>query len=190
VYSKHLTILPSNPFSKNQLPIIPLAVLRAFHNISLPHNSPAHSDMPPPHPKYFQMPESPAPLAARPKPPRPHPKPLLRLEFRDLSEEGAKSFLSLLDCANVLQEAVDGVLALLYTHGSEIPPTRSVTLILRSMGGVAYTTGRDIDSDHKEIHFSTDYIAKCPAERRKQEMLGVLRHEMVHCWYVQLGICT
>jgi hypothetical protein len=77
----------------------------------------------------------------KPTPPQPHPKPLLRLEFRDLSEEGAKAFLSLLDCATVLEEAVDGVLSLLYTSDSVIPPTRSITLILRSMGGVAYTTG-------------------------------------------------
>jgi hypothetical protein len=83
----------------------------------------------------------PATASQRPTPPKPSPKPLLRLELRDLSEEGAQSFLSLLDCATVLQEAVEGVLSLLYTSDSVIPPTRSVTLILRSMGGVAYTTG-------------------------------------------------
>jgi hypothetical protein len=93
--------------------------------------------------KYFQIPDpmAPTPVSHRPTPPKPRPKPLLRLEVRDLSEEGARSFLSLLDCANVLQEAVDGVLSLLYTSDSQIPPTRSVTLVLRSMGGVAYTTG-------------------------------------------------
>jgi len=58
------------------------------------------------------------------------------------------------------------------------------------MGGVAYTTGKDIDDDHKEIHLSTDYIAKIPKERRKKEMLGVLRHEMVHCWqWAARGTC-
>jgi hypothetical protein len=50
--------------------------------------------------------------------------------------------------------------------------------------------GKDIDDDHKEIHFSTDYIASIPAERRKQEMLGVVRHEMVHCWqWAANGTC-
>jgi hypothetical protein len=95
--------------------------------------------------KYFQIPDpmAPTPAARRPTPPKPHPKPLLRLEVRDLSEEGAGSFLSLLDCAHVLQEAVDGVLSLLYTSDSKIPPTRSVTLVLRSMEGVAYTTGTE-----------------------------------------------
>ena len=113
---------------------------------------------------------------------KPKRKPLLRLEIRDLSEEGARAFLSGLNCGTVLEEAVDGVLDLLYSPKSQIPPTRSVTLILRSMPGVAFTTGKDLDDDHKEIHFSTDYIARIPKDDRKAEMLGVLRHEMVHCW--------
>jgi len=50
------------------------------------------------------------------------------------------------------------------------------------MAGVAYTTGLDIDSDHKEIHFSTDYINSVPDGRKKEEMQGVIVHEMVHCW--------
>jgi hypothetical protein len=98
--------------------------------------------MPPPR-RYFQIPMAPttASQSQRPTPPKPHPKPLLRLEFRNLDEEGARAFLSLLDCATVLEEAVNGVLSLLYRSESKIPPTRSITLILRSMGGVAYTTG-------------------------------------------------
>ncbi|KAF2402016.1 BSP-domain-containing protein [Trichodelitschia bisporula] len=128
-------------------------------------------------------------VTVRPKP-NPTPTPLLRLEVRDLSADGARSFLSLLNCDSVLQEAVDSVLSLLYTSKSKIPPTRSVTLVLRSMEGVAYTTGKEIDGDHKEIHFSTDYIAGCSEERRAEEMLGVLRHEMVHCWqWAANGTC-
>jgi hypothetical protein len=50
------------------------------------------------------------------------------------------------------------------------------------MDGVAYTTGLDIDSDHKEIHFNTSYILQVPESRVKEEMLGVIVHEMVHCW--------
>src|SRR5205814_7754400 len=65
---------------------------------------------------------------------------------------------------------------------SALPSTRSVTLILRSMPGVAYTTGIDLDDDHKEIHFSTDYIARVSKDRKEAEILGVLRHEMVHCF--------
>jgi hypothetical protein len=49
------------------------------------------------------------------------------------------------------------------------------------MDGVAYTTGSDLDSDHKEIHFSLDYIHKAISQERKtQEIMGVLTHEMVH----------
>jgi hypothetical protein len=118
----------------------------------------------------------------KPTPPSPKRKPLLRLEFRDLSEEGAKLFLTHLDCANVLEEAVSTVISTLYTSASHIPPTRSICMILRSMPGVAYTTGLDIDDDHKEIHFSTEYIKGIPKERLKEEMLGVITHEMVHCW--------
>jgi len=50
------------------------------------------------------------------------------------------------------------------------------------MDGVAYTTGSDLDDDHKEIHFSLDYINKTPRARQQQEIQGVLVHEMVHCW--------
>ena len=77
---------------------------------------------------------------------------------------------------------MNGTLEILYSRHSTIPPTRSVTLIIESMPGVAYTTGKDIDNDHKEIHFSTNYIEAIPEERLKQEILGVIRHEMVHCW--------
>lgn len=50
------------------------------------------------------------------------------------------------------------------------------------MGGVAYTIGTDLDDDHKEIHFSLDYIAQISSSLQKSEIMGVLVHEMVHCW--------
>ncbi|EUC46297.1 hypothetical protein COCMIDRAFT_76552, partial [Bipolaris oryzae ATCC 44560] len=110
--------------------------------------------------------------------------PLLRLELRDLSSAGTHTFLRLLHASDALSTAVTTVLTHLYTSlpPSSIPPTRSVTLVLRDMDGVAYTTGLDLDSDHKEIHFNTSYIARIDAGRVKEEMLGVLVHEMVHCW--------
>ena len=46
------------------------------------------------------------------------------------------------------------------------------------MAGVAHTLGSDI---YKEIHFSLDYIHKTPP-RAKDEIHGVLVHEMVHCF--------
>jgi len=38
------------------------------------------------------------------------------------------------------------------------------------MEGVAYTTGSELDPDHKEIHFSLDYIAKISEERATNEI--------------------
>ena len=53
------------------------------------------------------------------------------------------------------------------------------------MDGVAYTTGIELDDDHKEIHFSLDYIKGIPSRDPggvTHEIQGVLVHEMVHCW--------
>ncbi|KAJ4355247.1 hypothetical protein N0V95_003077 [Ascochyta clinopodiicola] len=115
---------------------------------------------------------------------KPQRKPLLRLELRDLSSDGSRAFLRLVHASSALESAVNTVLRLLYTNieKSCIPPTRSITLVIRDMDGVAYTTGLDIDDDHKEIHLSTKYIEHVPESRQKEEINGVLVHEMVHCW--------
>lgn len=126
---------------------------------------------------------------------RPHPKPgiptpKLRFECRDLNHPGALVFFDTTNPVTVLSDAVTVVLQTLYTPfegNAAIPPTRSITLVLRSMPGVAYTTGIDIDDDHKEIHFSLDYIAGIKStpdrpQRQREEIEGVIVHEMVHCW--------
>ncbi|KAF9693166.1 hypothetical protein EKO04_008645 [Ascochyta lentis] len=115
---------------------------------------------------------------------KPYRKPLLRLELRDLSSDGSRAFLRLVHASSALESAVNTVLRLLYTdiEKSCIPPTRSITLVIRDMDGVAYTTGLDIDDDHKEIHLSTKYIEHVSESRQKEEINGVLVHEMVHCW--------
>ncbi|KAF1952300.1 BSP-domain-containing protein [Byssothecium circinans] len=117
-------------------------------------------------------------------PVKPQRTPLLRLELRDLSSPGSRAFLRLLHASTALEDAVATVLRHLYTGLNThcIPPTRSITLVLRAMDGVAYTTGLDLDADHKEIHLSTRYIASVPSTRQKEEILGVIVHEMVHCW--------
>jgi hypothetical protein len=53
-----------------------------------------------------------------------------------------------------------------------------ITLVLRAMDGVAYTFGSD---NKKEIHFSLDHI-KNSENRAKDEIDGVLTHEVVHCF--------
>ena len=40
-----------------------------------------------------------------------------------------------------------------------------------------------LDNDHKEIHFSLNYINSIhPAARLTDEITGVLTHELVHCY--------
>lgn len=120
----------------------------------------------------------------------PHLKPLTRLQVNDLGHPGAQTFLRTLHATGALDTALSAVLSLLYNpHAAphQIPGTRSVTLILRPMDGVAYTTGLDLDDDHKEIHFNLSYIAKIPESRVKEEIMGVVVHEMVHCWQWSAG---
>jgi basic secretory peptidase family protein len=120
--------------------------------------------------------------------------PKIRLEVRDLCHAGSKAFLSSVVPSVAMEFAVKSVLSLLYPNlkcpTTIIPGTRSVTLILRSMGGVAYTTGLELDDDHKEIHFSIEYISGIDNSRRSDEILGVLVHETVHCYqYNGSGTC-
>lgn len=66
---------------------------------------------------------------------------------------------------------------------------RAVTLIIRSMDGVAYTTSTDLDSSHKEIHLNIGYIENIKNSNASKpdgnalfvyELRGVVTHEMVH----------
>ncbi|RFU35647.1 hypothetical protein B7463_g639, partial [Scytalidium lignicola] len=128
------------------------------------------------------------------KPKDTFPVPKLRLEIRDLSHDGTTAFLTAVIANKALVQAVQSVLTLLYESPQNptttVPPTRSVTLILRSMPGVAYTTGSELDGDHKEIHFSLEYINDIASERTSAEIMGVLTHEMVHCYqYNAYGTC-
>ncbi|KAI9816319.1 MAG: hypothetical protein M1826_001854 [Phylliscum demangeonii] len=107
--------------------------------------------------------------------------PKLLLEIRDLRDRGAQAFLRAMDGGMVAEQYLLVVLGLLYREGGPMPATRSVTLVVRSMPGVAYTTGKELDGDHKEIHFSTEYMAGLGRERAGAEMTGVLAHELVHC---------
>ncbi|KAI2617018.1 BSP-domain-containing protein [Hypomontagnella submonticulosa] len=126
--------------------------------------------------------------------------PRLRLHVQDIGHPGASIFLSSVSAATILQHGVQAIHKHLYTgplspspdpystsssHLTRLqpPPTRSVTLVLRSMDGVAYTTGTDLDNDHKEIHFALPYIGRIsPPSRYLAEITGVVVHELVHCY--------
>jgi hypothetical protein len=56
------------------------------------------------------------------------------------------------------------------------------------MPGVAHTKGGATNTE-KEIHFSLEYIVHCK-NRATAEILGVLVHEVVHCYqYDAKGSC-
>lgn len=117
---------------------------------------------------------------------RPHrfDTPKLRLHLNELSHEGASIFLSSFHGNEDFEMQVQNVLNLLYTPDCKRPGTRSVTLVLRELDGVAYTTGTDLDNDHKEIHFNLNYIVRASKTKPsvRDETLGVVCHELVHCF--------
>ena len=129
-------------------------------------------------------------IPTRPHPKPSHPTPKLHFAIHDVSHPGVQIFFDNANPTTIISSAISSVLSILYPtanekHACPPPPVRSIKLILKPMDGVAYTTSNELDDEHKEIHFSLDYISKIsPAspERRKDEILGVLVHEMVHVW--------
>ena len=113
-------------------------------------------------------------------------KPVLRLHFNDICHPASSSFTTLIDCGRLIPNAIKHILAHLYTpYGlGHIPQVRVITIVLRQMGGVAYTTGCDYDEMHKEMHVSLEYLAsKCDQPLLfRDETIGVITHEMVHCF--------
>lgn len=115
--------------------------------------------------------------------------PKLRLHLDDLGHDGSSIFLSNIKGNEDLDTQVQNVLNLLYTKECKRPGTRSITMVLRPMDGVAYTTGTDLDPDHKEIHFNLKYINHIKSGHR-DEILGVICHELVHCFqWAASGTC-
>ncbi len=61
-----------------------------------------------------------------------------------------------------------------------------ILLVLKPMDGVAVTFGSET---MKEVHFSLDHI-KRSKNRARDEIMGVLVHEIVHCYqYDAKGTC-
>ncbi|RAH78254.1 BSP-domain-containing protein [Aspergillus japonicus CBS 114.51] len=133
------------------------------------------------------------------------------LQIHDLRHPSTTTFLTLIpNLASTLETALTTIIQTLYTcpppqspppsastnppkttpitFTPTLPPTRSITTFLRPIPGVAYTTGTDLDADHKEIHLSLAYIASCTeryadsSSSLRAEIVGVLTHELVHCY--------
>ncbi|KAG7099768.1 hypothetical protein E1B28_001580 [Marasmius oreades] len=127
-----------------------------------------------------------------PPPPRPRnpttnwPEPQLNFRVEDLEDPGAKIFFEHINPITALKEAMASTFKWLYAEPEKAPnDVDSILLVLRAMDGTAYTTG----SWAKEIHISLNHI-KNSEKRAKDEILGVLTHEMVHCWqYNAKGTC-
>ncbi|KAG2366233.1 plant basic secretory protein [Suillus spraguei] len=97
---------------------------------------------------------------------------MLRVED---SRPGASIFFDCVKPKEVFKLAVEASYTWLYTP--LMAPTH-ITLVLRSFHGVAYTFGTH---ETKEINFSLDWIKSLEA-CSQDEILGVLVHEVVHCY--------
>ncbi|KAJ3503053.1 hypothetical protein NLJ89_g8606 [Agrocybe chaxingu] len=114
------------------------------------------------------------------------PIPKLNLRIEDLDHEGADIFLGAVKPKVALREAVMATFNQLYTLKNVPRNVKTITLVLRSMGGVAHTTG---GVSHKEIHYSLEYV-KEKADIACNEIMGVLVHEVVHCYqHTARGTC-
>ncbi|KAF8573565.1 BSP-domain-containing protein [Ramaria rubella] len=115
--------------------------------------------------------------------------PRLALRIDDLSNHGVDLFFKNVKPMVAMQDAVLQVLQCLYTMETQPRNVASVSLILRDFPGVAHTHGSPANDADKEIHFSTRHIQGSEA-RAQSEILGVLTHEMAHCFqYNAKGTC-
>ncbi|KAF9270755.1 BSP-domain-containing protein [Marasmius fiardii PR-910] len=119
------------------------------------------------------------PPPSKPDEPVHWPIPKFNLRVEDLLHPGASVFFQNAEALSALKDAVLSSFKWLY-HTPDMAPTnvKSILLVLRPMEGVAFTRG---SASEKEIHFSLDYIKRTEA-RAREEILGVITHEVVHCY--------
>jgi len=118
--------------------------------------------------------------------------PNLHLRVQDLDHPGADLFFRLVGNGKAtLKEGILQCIRGLYGPNYSLgPKITQITLTLRSFSGVAYTFGApSIPFEHKEIHFSLDHIVNTHSKfdgdkdkRTREEIQGVLTHELVHCY--------
>ncbi|KAF8759861.1 Plant basic secretory protein [Rhizoctonia solani] len=104
--------------------------------------------------------------------------PELDLVIEDVLCPGATLFLTLVQPGKLLQDAVAGVLMELYDKETVPKRVKFLRVIIKETNGVAATSGDEI---RKTIVFNAKYIAQV-GRRAKDEILGVIRHEVVHCF--------
>lgn len=121
-------------------------------------------------------------MAPVPPPDPSIPLPPIHLRIHPIGEEGAIHFLQTFGpkSAEILASHCRYIIAALYPSTSDpsFPTIHTITLYIRPVDGVAYTTENMIDPKAKEIHFNTNYIKQCTFH----EISGVLIHELVHVW--------
>ncbi|KAK7465537.1 hypothetical protein VKT23_005511 [Stygiomarasmius scandens] len=118
--------------------------------------------------------------------------PNLHLRVQDLDHPGADLFFRLVGNGKAtLKEGILQCTRGLYSPNYSLSPKiTQITLTLRSFSGVAYTFGAPSNPfEHKEIHFSLDHIVNTHSKfdgdkdkRTREEIQGVLTHELVHCY--------
>ncbi|KAH7914758.1 hypothetical protein BJ138DRAFT_1143201 [Hygrophoropsis aurantiaca] len=100
------------------------------------------------------------------------------LRVEDLNHPGATIFFDNVKPKRALEDAVMASYKAMYTLATSPTHVKSITLVLRSFEGVAYTFGTHAN---KEINLSLDHI-KNSESHAQDEILGVLTHEVVHCY--------
>jgi hypothetical protein len=122
-------------------------------------------------------------------PPEPSwPIPQFNVHIEDLAHPGVAVFFGAVghNPLAALRASVLASFQWLYSPQTVPRSVKTIEVVLRAMNGVAYTFG---DAEHKKIHFSLNYIHDS-AHRARDEVLGVLTHEVVHCYqYNAQGTC-
>jgi hypothetical protein len=123
----------------------------------------------------------------------PHNLPIFSLQIDDLSHPGAFIFTKYVNALDALQIAVSATYTWLYSFNpipikyshlhcpplpNSVSSVQKIHLRLSLMDGVARTSGTPTE---KWIEFSLHYIQKV-ADRVQEEIVGVLVHEVVHCY--------
>jgi hypothetical protein len=101
--------------------------------------------------------------------------PAVVFENLDAEADGQLFQTTLGDPAPLMQEASRRICRLLYHQAAEVPQRPTVKLVVEKKRGIAY-------SSHGEIHASSGYFAHYTRGDVRQEILGVLHHELTHLW--------